>query len=317
MAGKPNKKKGASVYNRILHEFTVINNALPEDRKISLAERRKLISESIYPEYNHVSPSRIPIKKVRGSIFDELDKIPPKELCDVNYIDPSILPNIDVFGLDEYIKTVMPDCIYVKATAGEFGETRIFNTRNYNYIRSGLREIIENIRKAMEDGMLPSSIDWQGYKKLKKNKPNDGTPENYYIDFILNMDGTPIADATIVQFIPEKSREVYNKKRKYQSVMLERIKGLNAKKRRRKRATKTYKKGIDQIRRIKRKLKFVKKPETESMYRLALVSEFNKSNASLDKDFKKGLMTPEQYKIRKNDIYELFLKESKRLGGEI
>ncbi len=307
MGRKRNKSSSVVVYNRILREFTKINNLLPENRKLSLKDRRKLISEKIFPNYKGISPSRIRIKQVKNSLFTELNKIPPNELCDVNYIHPSILPNIDVFGIDEYIQTVLPNCIFIKVSAGQFGETRIFNTRNYNYQRNGVRAIIENIRSAMENGELPSTMDFMGYKKLRDGKPNDGTPEYYYIDFVLVIGNEPQADTTVTEFEIPKNRENKKTETKYQNVILQRIKGLIAKKRRKKRATKSYNKNITELKKIRKRIRQSKKPETKQVLTIHLAEKFDKLYEKIDKDLKKELITPEQHKIRINNAYDAFL----------
>ena len=129
------------------------------------------------------------------------------------------------------MQTVVPDCIYVRVNADEFGTTRIFNTREYNYTRSGVRAIVENIRSAMDDGMLPSTVDFAGYKKLRPKKRNDGTPENYFLDFILNVAGEPIADSTVVQYDLPRTKEVKKKETKVRNILLGRLKQLASKKR--------------------------------------------------------------------------------------
>jgi hypothetical protein len=35
--------------------------------------------------------------------------------------------------IDEFIRERVPDCIFLRVNAGEFGVTKIFNTRDYNY----------------------------------------------------------------------------------------------------------------------------------------------------------------------------------------
>ena len=49
---KNKKARGVSLYNKILKQFTKINNQLPEDRKVSLKDRRSYISKEIYPKFN-------------------------------------------------------------------------------------------------------------------------------------------------------------------------------------------------------------------------------------------------------------------------
>lgn len=305
--------KGVAVYNRILREFTKINNQLPEDRKLSLEQRRNLISQQIFPQYVGVPEYKIKVRALRNQIFTIIEPIPPKEICDINLIDPAALPIIDVFGIDEYLQTVIPDCIYVRVNADEFGKTKIFNTREYNYTRSGVRQIVEDIRSAMEDGMLPSTVDFAGYKKLRPKRKNDGTPENYFLDFILNVGGEPIADSTVVQFQPPRTQEVRKKQTKIRNVLLDRLKKLASKKRRKKRSTKTHRTNVSKLKKIKSRISRASRTKTIKNLNIKLLELYNKTMATLDRDFQNGLMTPEQYEIRKQQVYDNFLK----MGGQL
>ena len=308
-----NVNKGVAVYNRILREFTKINNQLPEDRKLSLAQRRSLISEQIFPQYAGIPEYKLRVRELRNRIISVIEPIPPKEICDINLIDPAALPIIDVFGIDEYLQTVVPDCIYVRVNDDEFGTTKIFNTREYNYTRSGVRAIVENIRSAMDDGMLPSTVDFAGYKKLRPKKRNDGTPENYFLDFILNVAGEPIADSTVVQYDLPRTKEVKKKETKVRNILLNRLKQLASKKRRKKRSTKTHRTNVTKLKKIKKRINRATRTKTIKNLNLKLLELYNKTMVSLDRDFENGLMTPEQYQIRKQQVYDNFLK----MGGQL
>ena len=47
------KKTTVSLYNQIQKEFRVINDKLPINFQLSLALRRKLISDNIYPAFKN------------------------------------------------------------------------------------------------------------------------------------------------------------------------------------------------------------------------------------------------------------------------
>ena len=127
--------KKTSTYNRILKEFTKINNKLPEDRKLSIKERRAIIREELLPQYKGVPQYKLRVKAIKASILSAYDKIPPKEFCDINYLDPSDFGYVEWFSLDETISQLVPDCVYVKVSASEYGDTKIFNTRNSGTVR--------------------------------------------------------------------------------------------------------------------------------------------------------------------------------------
>lgn len=287
------KSGNAAVYNRILREFTKINNDLPEDRKLSLADRRKIISEKIYPNYKGQAKSKFRVKPLKKTINGIVDKIPPKETCDPNYIDPSVYRTIDVFGIDEHLQSVIPACIYVQVNGGEFGETRIFNTRNYSYERSGVKGIIEAIREGMANRDIPSELDWAGYQKLRPKKPNNGVGENYYIEYILNINGTPQGDTTTTRLKLPKGEKP--KKTKVTNIILERISKVRAKKKKAARVKKSTSQAQKAVSIILKKQKKLKTSEARVKYEKAARDIYFKQLKKLQKSLESGVLSKEDY----------------------
>ena len=288
------KPKKPSTYNTILKEFTKINDKLPEERKLSLKERRRIIREELMPEFEEVPKYKIRIKSIKGAIIREYDKIPPKELCDINYLDASDFGFVEWYSLDEAISELVPDCVYVKVSAGEFGETRIFNTRNYEYGRKGVREIVEAIRPEADNNS--GRFVFSGYKKLRPRKRNDGTPENYYLDFVLfSVDArgneTAFGNTEQVEYTLPKSRENRNKKAKVNKIIESKIKQLKAKKDSRRRAKKTLEKNIKDLQLLAKKSN--KRPTKTNEYQK--YKQFNKTAELIEKYKKDAKITDNQY----------------------
>jgi len=189
-----NATRKPSKYNIILKQFTKLNDKLPEDRKLSIKERRKIIKEKLLPLYKDVPAYKLRLKKIKGVIIKEYDKIPPKEICDINYLDTSEFALVEWYSLDETISELVPDCVYVKVTAGQYGSTKIFNTRNYEYGRKGVRDIVEEIRPEARNSS--GKFVFSAYRKLRPNKRNNGDSENYYLDFVLFIFVIPFLNTT-------------------------------------------------------------------------------------------------------------------------
>jgi len=303
------KRKQTTTYNKILKEFTKLNNKLPEDRKLSIQERRKIIKTQILPRYKNVPQYKIKVKKLKSEIIKIYDKLPPKEICDLNYLDLSDFKLVEWFSLDETITELVPDCVYVKVSAGEYGETRIFNTRDYEYGKKGVRKIVEAIRPDAENES--GKFIFTGFKKLRPRKRNDGTPENYYLDFVLYIiesDGTenPQGEAESVEFKLPSTKEVKKKKTKIKNVIEQKIKGLKAKRDSKKRARKTLERNIKKFQKLSRQVAKSKKPSRDK------VSDKNKqfihATKLIEKYKAEGKLTQYQYdkaleKILK-EIYE-------------
>lgn len=314
MAKSPNKKlKGISLYNKISSEFTKINDTLPEELKLSLKDRRKFIKEKIYPLYKGSPASRVRISSIKSNIQQIIQTVVPKEGCDVNLISPAIL-DVSWMELDNFIKDVLPSCVFIKISAGVYGSTKIFNTRNYNYTKNNVKNIVDNVRELVENN---SDIDasFVGVKKLKNRKLlNDGTPENYYIDFILTIDSDPVSDITPVIFNVPKSQK--KKVATVKEIMLGRVKQLGLKKNRTKNARKTAKKNIAKLATINKKQKRSKSPVTKQKLYNQKEKLYSSMLKQLELSYKKGLFTEDQYEKYRAEILIKTLT-NKKDGGLI
>lgn len=307
------KTRGVSLYNKLLKQFTVINNKLPEDRKVSLVDRRKYIKEKIYPQFKGDSAKRVSKANIDKSIEAVLNTIVPKEGCNVNYISPSVTADVSWYELDDFIRDVLPSCIFIRIDAGTYGQTKIFNTLNYNYLKNGVKAIVDNVREFVNN---ESSIDvsFTGNKKLRKGKTNDGTPENYYIDFIIVVNSEPIDNVEPVVFnLPKGEKKNVTS---VKNAILARVKDLSNKKKRKKRARKTAVKNIQKIKSINVRQKRSVKPETKKKFALIKDAEYKKMRKQLDRDYNKGLLTDDQYKKFVQDL-TVRIFDNRKNGGLI
>jgi len=297
------KRKQTTTYNRILKEFTKLNSKLPEDRKLSIQERRKIIKEQILPRYKNVPAYKVKIKKLKSFIVKVYDKIPPKEICDLNYIDLSDFGSVEWFALDETITELIPDCVYIKVSAAEYGDTKIFNTRDYEYGKKGVRKIVENIRPDAENES--GKFVFSGIKKLRPRKRNDGTPENYYLDFVLFIvdrkgDSEPQGDVEEIEYKLPATKEVKKKKTKIKNIIEQRIKTLKSKRDSRKRAKQTLDKNIKQFIKTSSQVKKAKKPSGDK--KIMRSKQFFHAQKLLEKYYAQGKLTQAQYEARLQKI---------------
>jgi hypothetical protein len=300
-------KRKPTTYNRILKEFTKLNNKLPEENKLSLKLRREIIKKVLLPQYKGLPQYKIRIKPLRSLIIKEIEKVPPKEICDLNYIDASEFAFVEWYALDETIADLVPDCVYVKVTAGEYGETRIFNTRNYEYGRNGVRGIVEEIRPDADNSS--GKFIFSGYKKLRPRKRNDGTPDNYYLDFVLFLidkkgNQKPQGETESVKFDLPKTRETRSKKTQVKNIIEERIKRLKTKKDGRRRAKKTLEKNIKEFSVVAKRLAKAKKPNVNTVN--AFNKRFIKAAELLEKYYAQGKLTKLQYEKNLEKITKEF-----------
>ena len=68
-------KRKPTKYNRILKEFTKLNNKLPEENKLSIKLRREIIKKVILPKYENVPQYKIRVKALRTLLVKEIEKV--------------------------------------------------------------------------------------------------------------------------------------------------------------------------------------------------------------------------------------------------
>lgn len=301
---------GAKVYNRILKEFTKINNQLPEDRRLPLAVRRKIISDSIYPALRGVAPSRLRVRDIRGRIFGIVEQIPPNNECNPLYVPIETLQDIEFFALDELITSVLPTCINIKITAFQYGNTNIFNTRNYSSHRSELSEITNNIR---EDANNKSGrYVYEGFTRIMPNRPNDGKGENYYIDFILQVEGSEEALEVISEQEPPRTLKTRRASSIRQEIT-ERYAKLRAEKVKRKRLNKKHRETLEKVRNLKQKNKSSRVQARKERYKTEARSESFKAIQRLQRALQKGTIDEPTFNKKVNEI----IRASFKKGGKI
>ena len=309
-------KKKITTYNRILKEFTKLNNKLPEDRKLSIKERRKIIKEELYPKFKEVPKSKIRVREIKKNILDVYERIPPKEICDLNYIDLSEYAYIEWFSIDETIAELVPDCVFVKVSAGEYGSTRIVNTRDYEYAKNGVRKIVEAIRPIAKNSS--GKYVFSAFQKLRPRKKNDGTSDNYYLDFILfeiDKKGreTPMEDTQQTRYEVPKNKETKKIRTEVRKVIENKIKQLKSKKQKVKRAKNTLSKNIKSFNLLTEKAEKLSTrkvtPKNKSLLSKAKSDarrQFLRASTLLEKYYKEGKLTKNQYETAIKKLFKDF-----------
>ena len=225
--------KGVKLYNFLLKELGDANKKDTKQQRLGIDARRKIVKEVLYPKLK--DNPKLTIGAIRKEVKIIVKGLPISEVCNPLYLAEAYLSNIEYYEIDNHIRLVLPDCLDVKVNAGYLGKTKIFNTRGYKYQSDGVRRIIENIRQELADNKSGIAY-FDGVPKLKPRKPNDGNPNNYYIEFILFINDEAQGDDTPVDYdLPktEKKKQILVK-----DFLKERLGVLIKDKRRRKRLAK-------------------------------------------------------------------------------
>lgn len=279
---KVSELKGIRLYNYLLKRLAEENQKLTRKQQMGIETRRKIVSKQLYPKFKQ-DPNR-----TIGAITTDLKKIvralPPKEICNPLYLSEAYLAFVEYYEIDNHIRTVLPDCLDVRVNAGYLGKTKIFNTRNYSYNGDGVRKIIENIRVELQENTSGMAY-FSGVVKLKYRKQNDGTPENYYVEYILYINDAAQSDDTSVNFdLPTKEVKKVEKVKDY---LAEQFKDLQKEKRKRKRQAKKA------------------KPKTEKELKEISKKEIRNAINSLKRLLQAKLITKQQFEEQKASILKL------------
>lgn len=225
------KAKGILLYNLLMKEITKVNKNLPENRRLSVKERREIISKKIYPKYKDQARSRIRLIPLREKITRTVKRLPKREQCDLLSIDPTLYLAITYYEIEQFVGNTLPKCIYVKVDAGEFGSTNIFNTRDFDYYSTGLSEITNKINEYSRTNSLNTSNvpEYDGSINIRPGKKNDGTADNYFLEMILNI-GTKRKSTSIVIPKRKKTKQLSDSKKKINESIRGRIKEMKSKK---------------------------------------------------------------------------------------
>ena len=240
MASKQPKKvkvselKGRKLYNYLVRELGVRNKKLDKKQQMGIVRRRKIVSTELYPKYKKLG--NVTAKEINADLNQIIKGLPPEEICNPLYLSESYLAFIPYYDIDNHIRTVLPDCLDVRVSAGQYGTTKIFNTMKYNYHADGVRKIVEKIRSKigeLDSGEVPY---FSGIIELKYRRKNNGSPDNYYVDYILYIQDEPLKDDSGVQYdLPEKEKKKVNE---INDFLAQKFKQLQKEKRRKKRLAK-------------------------------------------------------------------------------
>ena len=306
MAARKRKTSGILLYNLLLKEVSAINRHLPEDRKLSLRDRYKLITEKLYPKYKGQSASKVRKLQLRDLIYKTLKRLPKKAGCNVLAIPEEAYQEIPYYELDDFLsgsddpgsqsQGVLPKCVFVMINAGDqFGRTPIFNTRDYDYYHSGVDRITNNINNWVRN--LPGGKRnnlypvYFGQIQVRPNKKNDADPESYYIEMILEIKGTPADEKESVK-VPKrkKSKKELKSDQAIKKYVKQQMKNLKAEKSKVKAIKRSVYKNINDAKIV---LKQKKIPAAVKVQ--FLKDQFKSEKQKLTKHFKQNILTKYQY----------------------
>lgn len=271
--------KGIRLYNFLLRRLGEENKKLPNQQRLGINRRRDIVSKDLYPKFKN--KAKVLAREINSDLKRVVKSLPPKEICNPLYLSEAYLAFVEYYELDNHIRTVLPDCLDIKVNAGQYGKTKIFNTRNYNYNSDGVKKIIENVREDLAKNQSGMAY-FNGVVKLKPKKKNDGTPDNYYVEYILYVNDQPEANDDPIDFdLPQTEQKKVDKVQDY---LADKFKTLQKEKRKRKRIAKKA------------------EPKKPAEQKKEITQAVRKALNSLKLLVKQGVITQQQFERQKKSI---------------
>ena len=284
-------------------------------------ELTSFVRDKVYGEFKGLSPNEVRIADINDAVERAVTGtgiLQTGEFFNPLAIPETLISGIFWFDIDNFIEVDLTaetggKNLRLEVNAGEYGSTGIIELSEYTYEGSGLAEIIEQVREFVEDDSEPY---WEGEARVRPRLKDDGSPDSYFLQFTLYVNGTQVApSATFEEPAPiGKIEETIEERRKKRREIVKRRKEL-AKQKREKAKKKEAK---------MRKRPTKKEPaKAEAPERAKNVQEALDRQERLLKDskdlFDAGILTKKEFIAERKAIIEQTNKaiEKFKRGGEI
>jgi hypothetical protein len=179
---KKRQSDGLRRFNYLLHQVSVLEKTVEPKYRLSIAERRKLVKQELYPAFKTGKTYKRAGKKAVNDWFANRVDLIDAWLSSRTTED---LINIEFWLVTDKVRE-MPAGVFAKVTTRDFGETEIFNTDQRDYFIPEIDAIKEAIREAVENKSDFAYFD--GIRRIMPDAEDDGDPNSYYIDLVLTIE---------------------------------------------------------------------------------------------------------------------------------
>jgi len=306
------------------------------------ASARKFASTYVYGNFKGQNAKKVKVDEIRKytkEIIEQLSRVPkPIEFADPRMIGEQEVSGINWFDLDDYLSTEIRSLyalsggkdLRVEVLAGDYGRSGEFNLSDYEYVSTGIRDIIEKIRQDSPYVTSEPYPYWEGYYGLRAGKKDDGDVDSYVLQIILVEGGQPVVAPQSIETLPpsEVISEEEFKRRNLESQ--KRLKEEQERQKARKQAEKMRKRKEAKRPTKKVKVKEAPKPEeakpekeekadktTRGKQVLQLNEQKLKELELLRRDLDDKIISKAEYKKERDRVmrnYEEALKKMKRGG---
>jgi len=279
-------------------------------------ESQSFASKVLYQKYKNVFISKIDLKEVDLQISQRIpgvvskSNIPIKEIVEecgsVFRVPANDLLQIEWYDIGNAL-IVIPTDVKIRISGGVYGSTSIGKREEFDYHNSGISSIVNNIRNAVNNESGSDYI-WNGIAKLVPDRKDDGNNCNYFIDFVLEINGESI-------FVGEKEieqKEVFGLTE--EEIKTRKLSKKQAEKESKIRRDEAKKKAAEarleneKIEAAKKRKRAVGPPKEEKS---TVVFNLDEALNRLTKEYDRGIWTVKEYKKERSRLINLAEKLSK------
>lgn len=285
---------------------------------IDYKEARKYVSANIWPVFREFKSGQIKTTDVRRFANKAISWAEPV-LPDDNFIDPRTIGEDEIsainwFDIDKYLEyeirsirslQSMTKDLRLQVIGGPYGNSDEFTLNSYNYDGSGVRAIVEAIRRESPYSESEPYASFEGFLASVKGATDPNDKNSYQIQLIL-IDGTqPVAQPEPIKTAPQQKMTkeelaIMKKREKEMEAARKEFKEAQRRKNERRTAKRpTQKKKSKHSDTDLPKLD----PKMSKEDKLLVVSRIKLRELEiLRSDYDDGIITVKEYKLRQNRI---------------
>jgi hypothetical protein len=193
-----------------------------KSQKIELTyeEAREYASKNVYPKFKGQPAYKVKVKDIREATRESLAPAPAPVPPQKQYVDPRTIGEEEVsginwFDIDGFLTgDLSPSIRQVRALrttdkdlrmmilAGEYGNTGEFNLSDYEYVSTGLQDIVEEIRRTSPSVSSEPYLTWEGYVGIRAGATDLTDPDSYVFQIILIENNQPVVEPSTITTLP-------------------------------------------------------------------------------------------------------------------
>jgi len=188
--------------------------------ELTYEEAREYASKNVYPKFKGQPAYKVKVKDIREATRESLAPAPAPVPPQKQYVDPRTIGEEEVsginwFDIDGFLTgDLSPSIRQVRALrttdkdlrmmilAGEYGNTGEFNLSDYEYVSTGLQDIVEEIRRTSPSVSSEPYLTWEGYVGIRAGATDLTDPDSYVFQIILIENNQPVVEPSTITTLP-------------------------------------------------------------------------------------------------------------------